>query len=409
MSQTIVIHDVSIVLPEDESVASRQQIMIEDGVISEIGSDRGGRPPSTLSIDGRGLYAIPGLIDCHVHVTAAVADIWQLTSESPSYAAGWASRTMKEMLRRGFTTVRDTGGADFGLAKAVDEGFFRGPRLIYGGKALSQTGGHGDARPPGSEGRPWAGWNPGLGRVCDGVSDVRAAVRDEVRRGASHIKLMLSGGCASLTDRIDALQFSDEEVSSAVEEARQAGIYCAGHAYTAEAVARALELGVRTIEHGNLIDEATARLFGKHSAFYVPTMVTYEYLAKEARDLGFTQANLEKVDQVRVGAVDALRYADEAGADIALGTDLLGPMQQHQSDEFSIRAKVQTPGAILRSATQVGARLLQREDLGSIAVGKRADVVLVNGNPLADVELLARPLESVLWVLKDGAVQVSPR
>jgi imidazolonepropionase-like amidohydrolase len=407
--RNLVIRDVSVVDPKQESVQDKQKIVVRDGSIVEVSADSGGSLSDAFEIDGRGTFAMPGLIDCHVHVTAANADLWALAGQSPYYAAAFASRSLKDMLRRGFTTVRDTGGADFGLANALSDGLLQGPRLIYGGKALSHTGGHGDVRPAGVGAYDSSQWVPGLGRVCDGISEIRRAVRDEVRRGAAHIKLMLSGGCASLTDRIDSLQFSDEEVAAAVAEATNAGIYCAGHAYTAEAVSRALRLGVRTIEHGNLIDKATAELFLQFKAFYVPTIVTYEYLAAEAQELGFSAANLSKVNEVRAGALDALRMADEAGADIAFGSDLLGPMQRHQSKEFELRAGVQSAGAVLRSATETGAKLLNMPDLGQLLPGKTADILLTNRNPLADVRSLAYPEQHVMFVIAKGRLEVSPQ
>ena len=230
--------------------------------------------------------SLPGLIDCHVHVTAATANLAQIAEWSPFYLAAHAGAILRDMLQRGFTTVRDAGGGDFGLAQAVEEGLFEGPRVIFGGKALSQTGGHGDGRSRGRTALEPGYSYTGLSTICDGVPDVRRAVREEIKRGAQHIKLMLSGGVASPTDRVDSTQFSLDEIRAAVEEAEAANIYVLGHAYTARAINRGLECGVRTIEHGNLMDATSPPLFLKHQAFYVPTLVTYSALAEHGREYG---------------------------------------------------------------------------------------------------------------------------
>jgi imidazolonepropionase-like amidohydrolase len=406
MAGDLVLRHVSVVDPASEQVLDDRFVRINDGRIVEISADRPGNPRDG-ELDGNGLYAVPGLIDCHVHVIAVRADLGSLPDQSPVYVAAQASHLLRDMLWRGFTTVRDVGGAEFGLAAAVEDGLFTGPRIFFGGKALSQTGGHGDQRPRGRDVQDHHYAIPTLNRVCDGVPDVRRAARDEIRRGAHHLKIMLSGGCASPTDRIDSLQFSDEEVSAIVGEAAASNLYCAGHAYTADAVNRGLRLGVRTIEHGNLLDDTSIELFLQHDAFYVPTLVTYEALLEQSRELGFTEEQYAKVVQVTENGFRALELADKAGVKIAYGTDLLGAMQARQSEEFALRAKVQSPGAVLRSATTVAAELLRREgELGVLAPGALGDVVLTRGNPLRDLDLLAEPESGIAAVIQAGTVRV---
>jgi imidazolonepropionase-like amidohydrolase len=402
----LVLRHVSVVHPADARVEPDQRIRITGGTIAEIGSDDGASvTPGEL--DGGGLFALPGLIDCHVHVNAVSASLGTIADESPAYVTAKAARILEEMLGRGFTTVRDVGGADFGLAAAVEEGLLTGPRIVFGGKALSPTGGHGDLRPPGRDVRDDHYTRPVLGRVCDGVSEVQRAARDEIRRGAHHLKIMISGGCASPTDRIDSLQFSDDEIRAIVAEATAANLYCAGHAYTAEAVNRGLRLGIRTIEHGNLLDETSVELFTRHDAFYVPTLVTYVAQVEDGDRLGIPREQLAKVGEVLDGGLRALALADRAGVAIAFGTDLLGEMQRRQSDEFRLRAEVQSPEAILRSATTVGASLLRREgELGILTPGAIGDVVLARSNPLDDIGVLARPDEQVAVVVQGGSVLV---
>jgi imidazolonepropionase-like amidohydrolase len=405
MRSTVVRH-VAVVDPVTERVTAEQAIRIVDGRIAGVAADAPG-PVGEDEVDGTGLHAVPGLIDCHVHVNAVSAALGEVADASPAYVAAQASVLLRDMLGRGFTTVRDVGGADFGIAAAVADGLFTGPRIVFGGKALSPTGGHGDLRPAGRDVHDQHYAIPVLGRVCDGVAGVRQAARDEIRRGAHHLKIMLSGGCASPTDRIDSLQFSDEEVSAIVAEAAAANLYCAGHAYTAKAVNRALRLGVRTIEHGNLLDDTSIALFLEHDAFYVPTLVTYAALIDDSRRLGFTGAQYEKVQQVEESGAAALALADAAGVRIAYGSDLLGAMQARQSEEFALRARVQGAGAVLRAATTVAAELIRQEgEVGVLAPGARGDVVLVRGNPLADVTILASPDDSVAAVLQDGVVRV---
>jgi imidazolonepropionase-like amidohydrolase len=309
------------------------------------------------------------------------------------------------MLERGFTTVRDVGGADWGLAQAVEEGLLAGPRLIFGGKALSQTGGHADVRARGRTALepgytvPMGGW------ICDGVTDVRRAAREEIRRGAHHVKLMLGGGVASPTDRIESVQFSLEEIRAAVEEAEAANLYVAGHAYTARAITRGLECGVRSIEHGNLMDETCPPLFLARDAFYVPTLATYTALARHGRAGGLSEASARKLALVVDAGLRALELAHRAGVRIAYGTDLLGDMHRFQSTEFTLRAQVQPPAAVIRAATTEAARLLRLEgQVGTIAPGAYADLLVVDGNPLDDLSLLANAERSVPVIAKGGAL-----
>jgi len=364
-----------------------------------------GSPLRAGDVDGTGLFALPGLIDCHVHVTSLTADEWADAGHPASYVAAAATRTLAATVRRGFTTVRDAGGADAGLARALDEALVPGPRLYTCGKALSQTAGHGDLRPRGRElwdAHPDA---PGIGRVVDGADAVRLAVREQARRGATFVKLMLSGGVTSPTDRMDGLQFSDDEVRAAVEEADRLGLYCAGHAYTGAAVRRAVELGVRTIEHGNLIGADEAALIAATGAYLVPTLVTYAVLGERGAQLGLSVDGAQKLTAVAGRGADALRAAAAAGARIAFGTDLLGEMSAEQNREFALRAEVQPAWDVLASATLVGADLLgETGRLGVLAPGAAADVLLCRADPSRDVRTLADPERALALVVSRGRV-----
>ncbi len=397
--------DVRILDPKTETISDPTTIRVSDDRIVSIGDQV---EPGDQPLDAGGSIAIPGLIDCHVHVLANSANLGGLGDQSPSYLAASAINTMQDALRRGFTTLRDAGGADFGLAQAAAEGLFTAPRLFYGGKAISQTGGHADMRAPGTTVMDTHQCCPHMGVVCDGVSEVRRAARHQLRTGADHIKLMLSGGVASPTDRVDSTQFSDEEIRAAVEEAEAANRYALGHAYTARAINRGLRLGVRSIEHGNLLDEESVRLFREHDAFLVPTLVTYQRLRIDGAANGLPRESQDKVENVLYAGIDALRLADQGDVNIAYGSDLLGDMRSWQSHEFMIRSEVQSPAAVLRSATTTAARLLRQEgELGRVTPGARADFLLLKANPLEDIRILAEPESSLTHVFSRGGLVTS--
>ncbi|MFV2088197.1 MULTISPECIES: metal-dependent hydrolase family protein [unclassified Micromonospora] len=360
-------------------------------------------------IDLRGATLLPGLIDGHVHVTAARADLSVLPNLSPYYVGAYAAEALRHMLARGFTTVRDCGGADYGLAEAVAQGLIAGPRLLYGGKALSQTGGHGDVRRPGRDVGSVAYCCPDFGRVCDGVPECRRAARDEIRKGAHHIKIMLGGGVVSPTDRIDSTQFALDEIIAIVEEARAAGRYVAGHAYTPEAINRGLQSGVRSIEHGNLLDASSIGLFRATGAFLVPTLITYDAIAREGRVTGIPEPIHRKVYDVLDSGLRALETAHRGGVNIVFGTDLLGEMQRHQLDEMRLRNEVLKPLDIIRSATSTAAAMLGAEGtLGVVAPGAFADLIAVDGDPLEDLRLLTEPDRRRRLLMAAGRIVTPP-
>jgi imidazolonepropionase-like amidohydrolase len=384
------------------TIVPDQTVLVEDARILEVDQSRAPRH-ADRTIDLRGRVLMPGLIDCHVHVTAATANFAEIEEWSPFYLGARAATIMRGMLQRGFTTVRDAAGADFGLARAVEEGLIEGPRLIFGGRGLSQTGGHGDGRSSGRTAlEPGYSYTAGT-VVCDGVAEVRRTVREEIKRGAQHIKLMLSGGVASPTDRVDSTQFSLDEIRAAVEEAEAANIYVLGHAYTARAINRGLECGVRSIEHGNLMDATTPPLFLKHQAYYVPTLVTYSALAEHGLASGLPEVSHRKIFDVLDAGRRALEMADRAGVSIVYGTDLLGKMHEFQNREFTLRAEVQSAANIVKAATVTAARLLKMEgQVGTVQPGAYADLLVVDGNPLEDIGILADPRTHVQLVMKAG-------
>jgi imidazolonepropionase-like amidohydrolase len=383
------------------AVQDTRDVLIVDGRIREI-SPAPIKTSHASVLDVRGRVLMPGLCDAHVHTISATNSFLELQTWSPYYTASRMIEVLRGMLYRGFTTVRDAGGADWGIAAAVEEGHLEGPRILYCGKALSQTGGHGDMRRPG-ENFEQCLCCPGLGRICDGVAEVRKAVRDEVRKGATHIKLMVSGGIASPTDRIASTQFSVDEIRAAVEEAEAANIYCMGHAYTARAIRRALECGVRSIEHGNLVDEDTAGLYVEKNAFFVPTLVILFTMANEGERHGLLPHVVAKVPEVFEHGTRALEMCYRRGVKIVYGTDLLGTMQDRQSEEFLIRAEIQKPIDVIRSATSIAAELFQMTgEIGVVAEGARADLLVVDGDPTENLDCLQHQGKHLKAIMKDG-------
>jgi len=380
---------------------AEHDVLVLDGRIREVSPSRVTASNATV-VDVRGRVLMPGLCDAHVHVASATNSFLELQGWSPFYAASRMMGVLRGMLFRGFTTVRDAGGADWGIAAAVEEGHVVGPRILFCGKALSQTGGHGDMRGPGDN-LDQCVCCPGLGRICDGVTEVRRAVRDEIRKGATHIKLMVSGGIASPTDRITSTQFSIEEIHAAVEEAEAANIYCMGHAYTARAIERALECGVRSIEHGNLLDEHTADVFLQKDAYLVPTLVILFTMAKEGDRHGLLRHVVAKVPEVFEAGTRALETCRRKGVKIVFGTDLLGTMHDRQSEEFLIRAEIQKPADVIRGATSLAAQLFRMEgQIGVVAEGARADLLVVEDDPIENLALLQEQGRHLRAIMKDG-------
>jgi imidazolonepropionase-like amidohydrolase len=391
-----------------ETLADGRDVLVADGVVREISEKPLVARDGTDVIDCAGRVLMPGLIDAHVHVYAAAVNLASVVRAPQTYIAHYATRFMRASLDRGFTTLRDVGGGDVGLARALREGLVEGPRLFYGGRIVSQTGGHGDLRPGETELRDHdvcgcACHADGFSIIADGVDAVRRAVREELRRGAAHIKIMGSGGVASPTDPLDRCQYSDEEIAAAVDEATRAGKYVAAHCHPAEAVRRSVALGVRSIEHATLIDDETATFMAGTSAYAVPTMATIFALLDEGAALGLPPVSMEKLHMVSDHALSGLEIMKRAGVRMGLGTDLLGALHTRQSSEFELRARVLPAIDILRSACAINAEILGQEGrLGCIAEGSFADLLLVDGDPLADVTVLGGAGENLAVVMTAG-------
>jgi len=407
--ESILLSNASLLDVERAELREGHHVLVENGLIREV-SDRPLKSAAAREIDLRGKTLMPGLIDLHVHVVAVQLNLSQQVNMPNVLVTLRSVPIMRAMLRRGFTTVRDAGGAGYPHKQAVESGLAIGPRLFVAGRALSQTGGHGDMRarsdymgssaPCGCCVRVGA-----LARVADGVDEVRRAAREELQMGADHLKIMASGGVASPTDPVGAFGYAEEEVRAIVEEARARHTYVMAHAYTAEAIARVVRWGVRTIEHGNLVDGPTASLMAEMGAYVVPTLVTYEALAKEGAQYGLGEESVAKIADVREAGLRSLEIYNDAGVKMGFGSDLLGPSQRLQSDEFRIRAEVLGNAATLSSATTTAAEVLGLPDkLGRIAPGAFADMLVVDGDPLRDITCLLGQGERIPLVMKGGEI-----
>ena len=400
----IVFENASVLEPGAGGIVGERTVLVRAGRIEAV-AEGPVDAPGARRIDLAGKVLMPGLCDAHVHVTAATPDFAALGGWSPTYVGVRAMEIMHGMLMRGFTTVRDAGGADHGLARAVAEGRIAGPHLLFAGKALSQTGGHGDMRGPGQSVLEHCYCCAGLGRICDGVAEVRRSARDEIRKGATQIKLMVAGGVSSPTDRVDSTQFSEEEITAAVQEAEAANIYVMVHAYTARAINRALGCGVRSVEHGNLLDGSSVELFLAHDAFLVPTLATYHAIAEEGIEAGFPADLQPKVYDVLDAGISALELAHDAGVKTVYGTDLLGSMHRRQLSEFAIRGEVMSPIDVIRSATSTAAELFGLTgQIGTVAEGACADLLVVDGNPLDDLGVLQDPDRFLRGIMRLGVL-----
>lgn len=379
-------------------------VVVEDGTIREVTRSRPSfREARVVACGGRVL--MPGLIDAHFHAYTPSFDFNAIDRMPPALLASHAARILEGALQRGFTSVRDAGGGDIGLALAIEQGLIRGPRFFFAGKALSQTGGHGDARRA-EEIQPCGccGYTGALTHVVDGVEEMRRAVREELRKGATQIKIFVSGGVLSPTDPLWMPQFTAEEIRAAVYETSTRRTYVMAHCHTDEGAARCVECGVRTVEHGTLIHrDETARLIAARQAFVVPTLSVIDALQKHTEAARIPPESVEKIRSIGDAAYRAIEVCRRNGVKLGLGTDLGGhAFHPLQGGELELRGRVEKPIDVLRAATSVNAEILQkRGELGQIAPAAHADLLVVDANPLEDLGLFRDPAR-IPVVMKAG-------
>ena len=381
------------------------EVLVEGDRIKEV-SARPIKAAKAQVVDCGKRTLMPGLIDCHVHVFLSEVNIRNLESVPLTLLTARAADLMKGMISRGFTTVRDTGGADWGIKTAVESGLIPGPRLFISGRAIGPTGGHSDSRRRTDQGMPSCGCCNAMVysmAIADGADGVRKAVREQMRQGADQVKIMCSGGVASPYDPLESLQFTVEEITAAVEEAHAFGRYVLTHAYTPEAITRAVNCGVRTIEHGNLVDAPTAKLMAKKGVYMIPNLVAYDAMQRRAKELGMPDSMLEKNDAVLKYGFAELEHCRKAGVKMAYGSDLLGALEDEQTREFQIRGEVMPAIEVIRSATLIGAEVVRQEGkLGVIEPGAYADLLVVDGDPLKNLGLFKDGGPHLSAIVKGG-------
>ncbi|KAL7415897.1 hypothetical protein BDY24DRAFT_380424 [Mrakia frigida] len=358
-------------------------------------------------VDVKGKWMSPGLIDCHTHVTAAPgsANLANIMGDPRDAIMLRSTHVLKGMLGRGFTTVRDVGGASKAHADATDEWLVPGPRVFQGGPILSQTGGHGDSTDP--NGDPASGCHGHGGGVVDGVDACLRAARDAMRKGADHIKVCTSGGVGSITDALEAIQFTIPELQAITTTVRQmGGRLVTSHCYTSAGIRHSIEGGVGGIEHGNQLDKPTAKLMAEKGIYLTPTLAVHTMLSKEPFIKFLIPSQVAKNELVRVAGLQAIQNAEEAGVTVCYGSDMVGAMQPFQTNEFVTRASVLPPAVVYKQATTNGADLVGHpKTLGTITtVGAFADILILQDCPFGDVTIFDRPAENLLAIIKDGRV-----
>lgn len=398
------------------TLSAPTNVLVRDGVIARI--DAGpieADDADVARIAGGGRTLMPGLIDAHTHLAMGAITLPELMRSDPGYVALRAAATAEAFLMRGFTTARDMGGPVFGLKQAIDEGLIAGPRIYPSGAMISQTSGHGDFRAapelPRADGETHFTERHGFAAIADGAPAVLRRTRENLMRGASQIKLMAGGGVASNHDPLDVTQFTEAEMRAAVEAAAGWNTYVTVHAYTPAAMQQAIRAGVGAIEHGQLMDAATAALMAERGVW----LSLQPFLDDEdANPYPEGSPNRLKQLEMTAGTDTAYALAKAHGLKLAWGTDILfAPAQMlRQGRRLTKMTRWFTPAEALKMATHDNAQLLALSGprnpypgrLGVVAEGALADLLLVDGDVLADIDLLNDPARTLLVIMKDGRI-----
>lgn len=406
MSTTLFVN-ARLVVDDADELTAPCRLTVDGNVISSVGGD-GPAPAADRVIDVGGRTLMPGLIDAHAHVTGlslSPRNVQATADEIASVAAEY----LHSALMDGFTTVREAGGADHRIARRLEQGHIVGPRLFYSGRALTQTGGGADFRTMDESVDPCGHATPYsvMSVIVDGADEVRRAAREELRLGATQLKLFASGGVVfPAKSHATRYEFSPAEMAAAVEEAASRDTYVMAHAYTDEAVRRCLRAGVRSIEHANFVTEDTVALMGEHRAFFDPTFISLVQRVESASETGLSNTIVHNVSHAIEQGRTVYGWARKHGVPVALGTDLWGPdARRSQLRELELRTELDESRNVVRSATAVNADLLQMAgQLGTIRQGAFADLLVIDGNPLRDARVLCHPDQNLLLVMKDGVI-----
>ena len=382
-------------------------IVIDDGVIVDVTERHTG--PADHVVDAAGRFVVPGLIDGHVHFRLATKDFRLLAAMSEVEFGIRMAALARESLQRGFTTVRDLGGDVSGLIRAIANGTTAGPRIVRAGRMLSQTGGHGDAE-GGDRVVPDCACSMRstvFGIVADGPDAVRKAARHNLREGSEFLKVHVSGGVATPSDPLESVQYTHEELRAAVVEAEHRQTYVSAHAYSPESIQLAVGAGVHCIEHGNMLDDPSARAMTDADAVLVPTLVTYAAMDEVGEKLGLPRSNREKNTKVYEAGLSSLEVARRHGVTMGFGTDLIGETQARQNRELAIRDEVEPAADVLRSMWVTTASLCHLEGrIGTISPGAFGDLVVSHVNPLEELAAFSDPTTAFSHVIQHGRVVV---
>ncbi|PSJ47668.1 hydrolase [Zobellella endophytica] len=399
-----------------ERSAQTMRVLVVDNVIQAVSAGPITPPDGEdpLRLDGGGRTLMPGLIDAHWHSALVGPGLMDALTADIGYLNLLAGKVAQATLMRGFTSVRDMGGPVFGLRRAIEEGLVAGPRIFPSGAMISQTGGHGDFRlpheVPRAMGAPLShSEQMGAAAIADGVDDVLRRAREQLMLGATQLKLMAGGGVSSVYDPLDVVQYSPEEIRAAVGAAENWGTYVTVHAYTSRAVRMAVEAGVKCVEHAQLIDEDTARLMAAQGVWWS----LQPFLDDDRANPQQGAARLKQL-MVSRGTERAYQLAKKHGIRVAFGTDILfsGGMGSNQTPSLTALTRWYEPGEILKMATGDNGELLALSGprypyvgpLGVIEEGALADLLLVDGDPSADLGLLERPETGLLLIMKNGQI-----
>jgi imidazolonepropionase-like amidohydrolase len=397
----------NVVLDEQSELQRGFNILVNGDRIEAVTRDPI-EPPDAQPIEVAGMTVMPGLIDAHAHITGLSLSPKNLAYPTADLAVA-AANYLRSSLMAGFTTIREAGGADYSIAHLLKQGTIIGPRLFYSGKALTQTGGGADFRTPIELTDPCGHVSPMsvMSVIADGVDQVRAAAREELRKGATQIKVFASGGVVFPAEGHPTLyEFSEAELAAIVEEAAARGTYVMAHVYTDEGVRRCLKAGVRSIEHGNFMTEETVAEMAERGAFLDPTFISLVQRVETAAEMGLSSTIVANLERTIERGKQVYAWAKRHQVPIALGTDLWGPeAQKSQLREFEVRREFDSAPDILRSATAINAELLmQKESLGTISPGACADLLIVDGNPLTDLGILLDPEHKFKLIMKAGVI-----